>query len=307
MSDKTDSGKEKQDDTESEPLGGERLAEARHKEEIPLSDIAKELHLDEFKVEALERNEFDVLGAPVFAKGYLRKYAQLVGVAEDDVMADYYQLNRAETTRLVVTTRKPRRELSPGPWIVVAIVAFVLAVLYWWFVEREPAREVTTPVQPETGAVTDASEPQPEPPAAATDSDDPVTDVVDSTPDESSVEGSDEGPDEGPDEPAADESIAEVAAEEVTAAPVSRPDPAVLAVTLSYSGDCWTEITDAGGRRLFFNLGSAGDSVDLSGRPPLNVLFGNADNVTVTVNNQPYAIPASSRRGRTARLTIPGP
>ena len=82
MSDKTDSGKEKQDDSESEPLGGERLAEARHKEEIPLSDIAKELHLDEFKVEALERNEFDVLGAPVFAKGYLRKYAQLVGVAE---------------------------------------------------------------------------------------------------------------------------------------------------------------------------------------------------------------------------------
>ena len=124
-------------------------------------------------------------------------------------MADYYQLNRAETTRLVVTTRKPRRELSPGPWIVVAIVAFVLAVLYWWFVEREPAREVTTPLQPESGAIVDVSEPQPEPQAAATEVDDTVTDVIDST----SVDLPDEGPGEGPDEPPADESIAEVAAE----------------------------------------------------------------------------------------------
>ena len=37
---------------------------------------------------ALERNEFDVLGAPVFAKGYLRKYAQLVHVNSDDVLAE---------------------------------------------------------------------------------------------------------------------------------------------------------------------------------------------------------------------------
>ncbi len=46
--------------------------------------MAKELHLDEPKVQALEENQFDVLGAPVFAKGHLRKYAELVGVPVDD-------------------------------------------------------------------------------------------------------------------------------------------------------------------------------------------------------------------------------
>ena len=65
-----------------EPQGGARLAKARRALQIPVVEIAKELHLDEPKVKALERNEFDVLGAPVFAKGHLRKYAQLVRVDE---------------------------------------------------------------------------------------------------------------------------------------------------------------------------------------------------------------------------------
>ena len=70
------------------PVGGERLAEARREQQISVLEIAKELHLDEHKGRALERNEFDVLGAPVFAKGHLKKYSQLVGVNADDVMAD---------------------------------------------------------------------------------------------------------------------------------------------------------------------------------------------------------------------------
>ena len=81
------------DDEPRSPVGGERLAEARRELQIPVIEIAKELHLDEYKVRALECNDFDVIGAPVFAKGHLRKYAQMVKVDEADVMADYYQLN----------------------------------------------------------------------------------------------------------------------------------------------------------------------------------------------------------------------
>jgi ribosome-binding protein aMBF1 (putative translation factor) len=59
------------DENESEdgPVGGERLRAARRANDISVRDVAKELHLDEYKVRALEKNEFDVLGAPVFAKG----------------------------------------------------------------------------------------------------------------------------------------------------------------------------------------------------------------------------------------------
>ena len=68
MSDATDNSEEEASSSEQGPLGGEGLAEARRAQQISVLEIAKELHLDEPKVRALERNEFDVLGAPVFAK-----------------------------------------------------------------------------------------------------------------------------------------------------------------------------------------------------------------------------------------------
>ena len=100
---------------------GERLAEARRERQISVLEIAKELHLDEAKVRALEKNEFDTLGAPVFAKGHLRKYAQLVGVDEGDMLADYYGLTRSQAIPPVVAdrrkpgvSRRPDRGSSPS-------------------------------------------------------------------------------------------------------------------------------------------------------------------------------------------------
>ena len=111
------------DTTEAEaqgPRGGERLAEARREKQISVLEIAKELHIDEMKVRALEKNAFEKLGAPVFAKGHLRKYAQLVGVNGDDVLADYYRLTRADSPQPVVSLRRrPKRDISPGPWVAV--------------------------------------------------------------------------------------------------------------------------------------------------------------------------------------------
>ena len=49
-------------------LAGERLARARREKQISIDEIAKELHIYYYKVRALERNDFEVLGAPVFAK-----------------------------------------------------------------------------------------------------------------------------------------------------------------------------------------------------------------------------------------------
>ena len=60
------------EDDSAGPVGGERLAAGRRERGISVHEIAKELHLDEPKVRALEENRFDVLGAPVFAKGHMR-------------------------------------------------------------------------------------------------------------------------------------------------------------------------------------------------------------------------------------------
>lgn len=283
MSDASDkTGEETGSGEESQgPVGGERLAEARREQQISVLDIAKELHLDEPKVRALERNEFDVIGAAVFAKGHLRKYAQLVGVDEGDVMADYYQLNRtAGMPPLVAGRRPPRREMSPGPWIAVVVVLIVVATAYWWItykpaVVEEPAIDlVTQPAMPE-------AMPEPEPEQAAIDAGDDDTAVLESVSNE-----------------------AEELPVEETQSPVLGDGQ--MRVLLTYTGDCWTEISDASGRRLFFDLGTDGRTVELSGEAPFNVLFGNANNVSIRVNGTERAISAAEKRGRTARLTIDG-
>lgn len=298
--------------TDDEPqglIGGERLAAARREQQVSVLEIAKELHLDEPKVRALERNEFDVIGAPVFAKGHLRKYAQLVGVDEADVMADYYQLNRtAGMPPLVSHRRRARREMSPGPWIAVVVVLVVVATAYWWFttpraVVGEP--EVDVPVQTErperpTPAEQAAEELGEDDSANLQSVDDPADLQVDeSQVDESQIAGSPTA------EPSADEPPT---AEEPSADAAAGPTlgDGQMRVLLTYSGDCWTEVTDAGGRRLFFDLGKDGRTVELSGEAPFNVLFGNADNVSVLVNGSERAITAAERRGRTARLSIAG-
>lgn len=289
MSEAKDKSKEESAPSESEgPIGGERLAAARRKQKIAVLEIAKELHLDEPKVRALERNEFDILGAAVFAKGHLRKYAQLVGVDETDVLADYYKLTRATGMPPLVSMRqRPRREMAPGPWIAVIVVVVLVATAYWWFTSGRPlsapppVESVVQEQTPEPEAEPEQPEPQPQEPVADVGSDDSA--VLQS----------------GDAEPAT-----QAVADDRQETPAL--DDGQIRLLLTYTGDCWTEISDAGGRRLFFGLGQDGRTVELSGEAPFNALFGNANNVVIRVNGSERAINVEERRGRTARLTIDG-
>ncbi|MDA0706857.1 MAG: DUF4115 domain-containing protein [Proteobacteria bacterium] len=237
---------------ETEPRGGERLAEARRARQISVLEVAKELHLDEPKVRALERNDFDVLGAPVFAKGHLRKYARLVGVDETDIFADYYAMTRSSTLPPVVVGRpRIQQEFSPGPWIAALAVLGVAAGAYWWFVARDDAPE-TEPAQP---AQIRPEQFQPEETAPL---------------------------------------------EPVAAGPQ-------ISLSLAFLGECWTEIIDADGRKLFFDMGNTGQSVSVRGTAPISALFGNVANVSVEVNGENYTLPAARNPNGTVRVTIVQP
>ena len=287
MSDEQDKQVEEQP-AEAEPTGprgGERLAEARREQQISVLEVAKELHLDEPKVRALERNEFEILGAPVFAKGHLKKYASLVGGDAGDVLTDYYKMTRQETIPPVVIGRKRvRQELSPGPWIAAIIVIIVAAASYWWFAVY--SSQVSTP----------ATSPPVEPPVQQEE-----------VPGQQAATASDE-PSQFETSPVVSEPLAEPVAEQAPAEAVDDvADDGQVRLSLSFTGDCWTEVSDATGQRLFFRMGRSGESIELAGVAPFTVLFGNVDNVRVLVNDSDYPVSTSSPGGRTARLTIMNP
>ena len=280
-----------------EALAGKRLAEARRLREISILDIAKELHLDEPKVRALEQNRFEALGAPVFVKGYIRKYAELVGVPVDDVLADYRQFEQRDEQPPIVGLRKPPRAgISPGPWLGAILGILVVAGGAWlWlsgafdpiFSAREPA--ALAPFEPQAPAADETAARQEPEPAV----DERVADA------------------EAP-APARAETPGDSGAEEQEAPPVFEPPPpsspgeGEVGLTVAFSGDCWTEVSDASGSRLYFGLGKAGETMSVVGTAPLHVLLGDSENATVSVDGEAFPIPPSARRGDTARLTITG-
>lgn len=276
------------------PVGGEKLRAARRQNDISIGEIAKELHIDEPKVRSLERNEYDLLGAPVFAKGYLRKYAALVGVPIDDIMSDYYEMTRSAVIPPVVGPRRPvERQINLVPWLSGGmLVLLVAAVGYWWFAVRP--EQLTSVAAPAGLAPFTRDAVQEAPPTA------PVA----------MPSGNDEAQ---PAEAAGDAGAPPVEESAATAQPavvtddeayVPTPGATQVELQLAFTGDCWTEVSDASGRRLYYALGHEGQVVHLSGDAPLRVILGNAQNVEIEVDGEPRPIPASARRGRLARLNI---
>jgi len=283
------------------PSGGERLAAARREQKIAIAEIAKELHIGEEKVEALERNEFERLGAPVFAKGYMRKYAQLVGLVADDILSDYAELTTAVDSQPVIKARpRPRREMSPGPWIAVIVIIIAIVTAYWVFTSRPAWLGLGAPVEQDTPLVNQLPA---DSAGVMMDTDDEV--AVD---EQRSARSAEDGVVDDAAATVEDTLNEEPASAPLVATPepvIASPDNGEMQLLLTYSGDCWTEISDATGRRLYFGLGSDGRTVELSGTAPFDVLLGNANNVSLQLNGSVYVIESIDRLGR-ARFSVAG-
>ncbi len=68
---------------------GGLLRQEREQRGLTVQQVSEQLLLDTWLVEALEENRFLALGAPVYAKGHLRKYAVLLGLSPDLILARY--------------------------------------------------------------------------------------------------------------------------------------------------------------------------------------------------------------------------
>ena len=88
-----------------------------------------------------------------------------------------------------------------------------------------------------------------------------------------------------------------------TAAVPAVPAAGEALINLQFTADCWTQLTDANGKVLLSALKRRGDSVELTGKAPLELRLGYARGAVVLVNGQPVDV-ASSTHGETARLKL---
>jgi len=114
---------------------GAQLRAARERQGMTVEQAAGSMRVDSAVIEALEAGRFFALGAPVFARGYLRHYAELLGESLDEVTGRYMTLQESSASPDI--TAVPRLAAKSGgqrmraPLLIIAAL-LLLGVLIWW-------------------------------------------------------------------------------------------------------------------------------------------------------------------------------
>lgn len=258
---------------------GTLLREAREAREMSVDDVAARLRLMQRQVELIEADDFDGLGRPVFARGFVRNYARLLGMDPAPLLARMEGLETEPSPVRRAEPPLPRSWLS-SPWLVVLLLIGLAVVvvpigLYWWLNQGEDAWlhqvpvavkvepvELGTPAAGAGAAVRDAAVLAGAGPADA-----------------APLARADVPP------PAAPDAASPPAPDAATSAASGPPAAGVL--HFDFAGDSWVEVRDASGRAIHRQLNPAGSSIEVRGRPPFRLLVGNAAQTRMTYNGRP--------------------
>ena len=269
---------------------GERLRAGRERSGLSIAAAGEKLHLDPKVIEALEADRFADLGASVYVRGHLRRYADFVG-EPGAAMVESYQSSRAARPPPPDLTQIPHAEHRSDPRrLVTPLVglscAAVLLLAIWWVLAG--SKGGAGKAANESAAVPVAV---PSVAPAAQGAIDSAASVPAASPAETGT-----AKNAAANSPAA-ASVTPPKREEVTAARETR-------LKLGLTSDSWVEIYDARGERLFYDVASAGSVQSVAGRGPLRVVLGNSAGVTVEVDGQARSIPANAADGEGARFVV---
>jgi len=255
---------DKPPETESMAAFGDWLRRQREMREISLRDIADRTKISMRYLQAMEDDRFDLLPAPIFAKGFLREYARYVGLSPDEVVNHYLSVQQqgapdeegirdgvkrdATLAGQRPARPKPVRNWTYGVFLVVAVLVLVglVAALAWYAKHRleDPAADVAPPI---------AAPPAPEPAAVS-------------------------APLAGPEKP-----------------------KAPLEVTLDFTAACWVEVT-ADGKRVLAQEMAQGESLPVEAQQSVQVTLGDAGAAEIQVNGLSY--PLDGKAGEVREVVI---
>ena len=261
-------------DPDASTAPGQRLKAERERRGLSVQHVAAELHVGVSTIEALEAGRLASLGAPVHGKGHLRRYALLLGLDPEPLLAAFEitQPPAPELVPLKPATRPPKFRVSRRA--VAIVVAGVTAIaLGWVLVNRREARPPEPrPSVAENPPATVAGSPTAEAPVETQI----ATSALPAAPTLPAAVGSDEG---------------------LAAA-------AGVKVRMRFTADSWVEIYDSAEQRVFFDMGVTGTSRIVSAEAPLRVFLGYADGVRLELDGQAVAVPAQVRRGNLAKFSL---
>ena len=250
---------------------GARLRAARERSAMSLAQAAHRLHVSADVLEALEDEQFERLGAPIYVKSYLGRYAELLGESAEALQAQLAGSAMAAPDLTRIPRAAPASGRASALLAAAGIgVAVVLAVGLSWWGWTHLSRHAVTVVGHSGGTPSATAPAAARPPLPGTAA--------------SSVSAAGSGP-------AA--ASAPAAAPAASSAPTSASG---MRISLQFSAASWVSVTDATGHSLYRGLVLPGTLESFTGPGPLHVVLGYADGVALKVNGR--AVPLAPYVGR---------
>lgn len=328
---------------------GERLRLAREQMGLTQQNVAERLCLKLSTVRDIEEDKSPADLASTFLRGYIRSYARLVHVPEDDLlpmMAKQAPVRAAKIEPMQSFSLGKRRKKRDGwlmifTWLVIFVVIGLTGA--WWWQNHKASQEDLVSMADQNGsnsgdnsqsiplgdnssndAPTDADTN-----AAGTPIDNGAGAVATPNNNTSAPAASSNAPAAASSAPAAQSSDNAVVAPsqapvDSTPPPATSPAPANSvagqlptgsagvsqtsadpnALVMNFNADCWLEVTDASGKKLFSGLQRSGGKLSLSGQAPYRLKIGAPAAVQVQYQNQPVDLSRFIRNNQVARLTV---
>ena len=120
-------------DLNNEVSCGKLLSSERQAKDLSIKDVARELRIDSSIIKKLENNEFQLIEAPVFVKGYLRQYAGLLGLKIDMVIDSYEKNHPDQSYKPIVNEAEEqiRKYVLTPKLIFIATSVLVIFLMGW--------------------------------------------------------------------------------------------------------------------------------------------------------------------------------
>jgi len=322
---------------------GTRLRQARRDQDLSEKDVADRLHITMHYVKALETDRYEKLPGAIFVKGYLKSYAELLGLDSAALLADYEaaQANQKATQDQHALQEVRRSRDRNRPFAIASLVLFVGVFVGLWAMSQwgddAPAGAEQVPAAAggsqqdgtRQAAVRDTATLQPATISPAR----PLPAAVDGTTDDGDSRPTDtagttvmriERPVasvEQPVNPVAaenDDETPAIAGQDggqqgvaVTAAG-SAEDARLIEVgdsgedvlRISFAGQSWVEVNDGSEQQLYRDLRHAGDVLEIKGKGPFNILLGDAPLTRLEFNGDEVDVSDDIRIDNSARLTV---
>lgn len=318
---------------------GERLRTAR--EELGLSQqaVAERLCLKVSTVRDIEDDKAPAELASTFLRGYIRSYARLVRIPEEELlpmMEKQAPIRAAKVAPMQSFSLGKRRKKRDGwlmsfTWLILFVVVGLTGA-WWWQNHKAQQEEISTMADQSSAELSASNGNSQSVPLNTGDSsaaaDNSAQQAV-QTPDAQSAPATDSTSSQAPVATAQQTTPADSSAVvapsqapvdnvQATTPPASTPNAALPtdqaavtnaaadpnALVMNFNADCWLEVTDATGKKLFSGMQRKDGNLNLAGQAPYKLKIGAPAAVQIQFQGKPVDLSRFIRTSQVARLTV---